>query len=197
VNIVLGFFSALTVLNFILTLGLLRQSRRHGEHISVLSRARMPNHELLARGTKVPDFATTTMDGQQRSLADFAGAPSLFGFFMVHCPPCEAKVPEFKAYVRRAATQGIGALAVVTGEAELAAEYVRELEDAMPVVVEAPGGPVLKAFSVASYPAFYALDPSGRVWSSGPTIRALTQAATPGAQTGAQRAENGESSDAG
>lgn len=182
-NIVLGFFAAVTVLNFILILGLLRQSRRQGELISVLSRARVPNHELLSPGTKVSDFAITTVAGEQRSLADFAGAPSLFGFFMVHCPPCEAKVPEFKAYVRHATAQGARALAVVTGEADLVADYVRELAEAMPVVVEAPGGPVLKAFSVASYPAFFALDPSGRVWSSGPTIRALAQSPTPRAAT--------------
>jgi peroxiredoxin len=185
VNIVLGFVAALTVLNFILILGLLRQSRRHSEHISVLTRARTPNYELLSRGTQVPDFAVTTVAGEQWSLADVAGAPSLFGFFMVHCPPCKAKVPEFTAYVRRATAQGASALAVVIGEEELAAEYVRELEEVMPVVVEAPGGPVLSAFSVTNYPAFFALDPSGRVWSSGPTIRALASPATPAATSDA------------
>jgi peroxiredoxin len=182
VNIVLGFFAAFTVLNFILILGLLRQSRRQNEVISALTRAR-PGHELLSPGTKIADFATTTVAGEQRSLADFTGAPALFGFFMVHCPPCEAKVPEFKAYVRHATAQGAGALAVVVGEADLVADYVRELGEAMPVVVEAPGGPVVTAFSVSGYPAFFALDPSGRVWSSGPTIRALAQRPTPQAQT--------------
>lgn len=182
-NIVLGFFAAFTVLNFILILGLLRQSRRQHELISALSRARTPGRELLSPGTKVADFATTTVAGEQRSLADFAGAPALFGFFMVHCPPCEAKVPEFKAYVRHAAAQGAGALAVVVGEADLVADYVRELGEVMPVVVEAPGGPVLTAFSVSGYPAFFALDPSGRVWSSGATIRALAQGPAPQAQT--------------
>jgi cytochrome oxidase Cu insertion factor (SCO1/SenC/PrrC family) len=183
VNIVLGFFAAFTVLNFILILGLLRQSRRQSELISELTRARVPNNELLPRGTKVSDFAVTAADGAQRSLADFAGAPSLFGFFVVHCPPCEAKIPEFKAYVRRAITQGAGAMAVVTGEADVVADYVRELGEVMPVVVQAPGGPVLQAFSVASYPSFFALDPTGRVWSSGPTIRALAQSTARQAQT--------------
>jgi hypothetical protein len=183
VNIVLGFFAAFTVLNFVLILGLLRQSRRQNDVISALSRARTSNREILPRGTPIADFAATTVDGEQRSLADFAGAPGLFGFFVVHCPPCEAKIPEFKAYVRRATAQGARALAVVIGGADGVADYVSELGEVIPVVVEAPGGPLPTAFSVPGYPAFFALDPTGRVWSSGPTVRSLAQSPAPQAET--------------
>ncbi len=168
----------LSLFNLYLTLAVVRYLRREDERINRRTApVKTVNSGLLKPGTQVPEFETVTVAGDARSLSGMIGAPSLVGFFSVHCPSCLRQAPEFRSYAIAQGYAEAHLLAVIISpEHEGAADLREELVYAMPVVVEAPRGTVSSAFSVSSYPAIFALDEHGRVQDSDITVRNITAA---------------------
>ena len=44
----------------------------------------------------LPDFSFSTLDGQTARVSDFAGKPTLLGFWATWCPPCNSEAPELQ-----------------------------------------------------------------------------------------------------
>lgn len=134
--------------------------------------------QRLPPGARIPDFAATTLTGQQVTLASLTGARSLVGFFAAGCRPCHEQLPEFAEHARRfAGAEHV--LAVVAGPGDDASmgTFASTLAGIAAVASEPlQGGSAQKAFSVPGFPSYYVLDEQGLVESSAPAAALLAEA---------------------
>lgn len=160
---------ALTLLNLLLTYGVIRRLREHTRLLAGIGSAA----PMLAPGSTVGDFAATTLDGELVS-RDALSGQTLVGFFSPGCPACTERLPDF---VARAATPAHGrarTLAVIAGGDESYAAQREQLAAVARVVVEPErSGPVGRAFGVSAYPVFALVDPAGEVLASGYTLDSI------------------------
>jgi hypothetical protein len=138
-----------SLLNLVLTIGLVKRIRDQDERIATITRG---EPELLDIGERVDDFTTTTVDGEALS-RDLLGGGTLVGFFDPTCETCHEHLPKWAAQARRLPDGRVQALAVVREDPEVH-EMVSVLNPVARVVVERRRGPVAKAFHVKATPAF-------------------------------------------
>jgi hypothetical protein len=157
----------LTVLNLILTLGVLRRLREHAERLNELAAADTGQWRdpIIGPGSRPGPFNAVDVDGGRIGDAGLGGAEALVAFFSPDCGICKEWLPRF---VDAATALGDRrrALAVVVAPSATdpaAAEQVAALGDAATVVVENDKGPLAEAFQVSGYPAMVRLDEHGTV----------------------------------
>lgn len=155
----------LTVLNLLLTFGVIRRLREHTELLSARSTAG-PSDLLLGVGESPESFTAVTTNDEQISPETLVGE-QLVGFFTSGCEPCKDKAPLF---AERAAARGRSrTLAVVIGDPDEVGEFVTLFEPVARVVVESSmdAGSVAGAFKVKGFPAICVLNGDGEVTASG------------------------------
>jgi hypothetical protein len=158
--------------NLILTMALIRRLRALAERPAGSHSTGFPTRAVLPPGARVGEFAGTDADGHAFSHADLAG-PVLAGFFTPGCEPCRLLLPRFVARAGVLTAGGWQVLAVVVvGPDEDAEEYRALLAPAARVVVEAPRGPVQRAFGAQAFPGIVLVGPDRTVVASGadPTV---------------------------
>jgi thiol-disulfide isomerase/thioredoxin len=165
---------ALTVLNLVLTIGVIRRLREHNELLSARP-ATGSAEVMLGLGETPDDFNVLTTDGERVSRETLVGE-QLVGFFSPGCGPCEELVPRFAE--RAAAVGRAHALAVVAAGPEEAGGFLARLEPVARVVLDRDTDPesVSRSFKVQGFPAICLLDEDRVVTASGPDIlRAATR----------------------
>ncbi|SDH02424.1 TlpA family protein disulfide reductase [Nonomuraea jiangxiensis] len=160
----LALIGTLTLLNLVLTIGVIRRLREHSGLLS--SRG---DDTMAAVGKTIAAFTATTTDGEPVS-RDLLADQTLVGFFSPTCGPCKETLPDFVRHAREAAGGRRQILAIVSGEEDAAAEMVVQLTPVSRVIVEPHGGPVATAFEVRGYPALALLDGTGTVTATGPMV---------------------------
>jgi thiol-disulfide isomerase/thioredoxin len=157
---------AMSLLNLLLCLGIVRRLREHSEAIA--RSGRLPDAALRPAGDTVGPFTAATTAGEAVSRDDL-GDVTLVGFFSSSCAPCRERIPEF---VRYAAGFGAPVLSVVSDDGDGVDEAVARLEPAGRVVVEPAGAPgaLSRAFGVAGYPALGVVGREGEILVSGTVI---------------------------
>ncbi|GAA3727610.1 hypothetical protein GCM10022225_06200 [Plantactinospora mayteni] len=158
-----------TLLNLILTLGVIRRLRNHSEQLLSISMAVPRPQPLIAVGKRPSPFRATTVDGAQVNEADLARDGAMAGFFSTTCSSCAEWLPRFVEAARALPAGPRHVLAVVVAEkAADAADMVEQLRGIAMVVVEERKGPVGEAFEVTGYPAMCRLDEHGAVVTTRP-----------------------------
>ena len=110
----------------------------------------------LAAGAELPSFTAETVDGRPVDAGFFGDGSGLIAFFSTTCSACLSHAPEFAAAV----ADGTSGFAVVSGEG---GDELLSALGSVPVVRErVPGGPIVAAFEVDTYPTYYAVE-GGRV----------------------------------
>lgn len=150
----------LCLLDLLLTFGLLRRLREHAELLA--GGAPAPPPPGLTTGERPAAFTAVSTSGQ--SLTGPAGL-RMAAFFSPSCSVCPGKVAPFVSYVRSLDMDPENVLAVVAGQG--AAPYLADLSQVAHVCVEPAGGDVALAFAVHGFPAFFLLDPAGRIVTAG------------------------------
>lgn len=146
--------------------GLLARQLPHGYH--------RPLSHRLPPGSQIGDFSASTVAGDTVSLGTLSASKALVGFFSPACAPCREQFPAF-AELAQTMLGGSGqVLAVVAGDPDRASEFAAGLDGVASVVLESLAGPLASAFSVQARPAFFLLDPGGKVASNAPALAMLT-----------------------
>ncbi len=153
-----------TLLNLVLTYGVIRRLREHGELLSERAGVPMPI-AILQAGERPGDGADVT-------------GIRLVAFFSPQCGPCKEMVPEFARYAAGVADGPASILAVITEDGPEASQMATPLLGSAVVRFEPPGGPLAKAFRVKGFPAWCVLDEHGVVQHSGTGIDTLPSAVT-------------------
>jgi peroxiredoxin len=152
------------VLNFLLTLGVIRKLRQH-ERALMRSPAPeewiMPNDWRLAVGAPVPDFTATAITGETVSRADLTDKRAVIAFFSTDCESCRTQLNRFANHARKRSSEGWRVVAVVNGDLATAPEFVSALQGVVTTVVEPDQGPVSTAFSTVVFPTIYVVGTDG------------------------------------
>ncbi|ETA71076.1 TlpA family protein disulfide reductase [Actinospica robiniae] len=158
------FACAVSVLNLVLVLGVIRRLREHADRISRLSPE--PPNPMLAVTERTDPFDAVTVEGDHVSRAALSGL-TLVGVFSPSCPACEERLPRFLDFARSFPGGRDQTIAIVVGEPDEAADQVAVLSPIARVVVEDMEGSITKALKVRGFPAFGILDDSGTMVSAG------------------------------
>ncbi|MFJ6379536.1 TlpA family protein disulfide reductase [Kitasatospora sp. NPDC092039] len=153
---------ALCVLDLLLTLGVIRRLR---EHSDLLAAPGGPGTVPVAPevGTPIGEFSVETTTGERLTDADLAEG-ALVAFFSPTCGPCRTKLPKFVEHVAALPRGRNGALAVVVGEPEESADFVRRLSAVTRTVRESSGGALAGAFQAQAFPTLLTVGrPAGRL----------------------------------
>jgi len=157
----------LTIVNLLLTVGVVRRLREHTTDLADLRDNRPVADDsdiALPAGSMVGSFDASGVDGRPVTLSAF-GDRLLTGFFSPNCGPCKERLPSFIEYAAARPGGRDAVLAVAVGTPEETAELVERLQPVATVVREPDQGPVQKAFAVAGFPAFVLME-DGRVVTS-------------------------------
>ncbi len=158
----------LVVLDLVLTVGVIRRLREHTETLAGLS---AHGRDGIAPGTVVGEISGESITGTPIDRAFLtAEGNSIIGFFSPGCGPCKALLPEYASFVSGAPHR---VLTVIVGDRDDAAEYIDALRGTGEIVVEAPPGPIAKAFGVDGYPTLCMVDGDGLVVAAGAGTGAL------------------------
>ncbi|MGW4638166.1 redoxin domain-containing protein [Sphaerisporangium sp. NPDC004334] len=149
----------LCVLNLILMVGVIKRLREHTELLSGMD-GRGGLRPSIGVGDEVGPFSASTVDGTELSRASVTD-DTVVAFFSPNCQPCREKLPRFVEYSRSLPRGRDQAVAVViSSDPGEAIDFTTKLSPAAVVVVEAPDGPVSKAFEVKAYPTLLRVAPA-------------------------------------
>jgi peroxiredoxin len=136
---------------------------------------------MLAIGSKAPEFTLPTPDGKTLSLASIKGTTgTLINFWFVNCPPCRDEFPALQNLFESYKGKGLAVLAIDHADAAPDVKaYLNELGITFPVGIGDDREPtVFTKYGVVEYPVTYLLDAEGKVVfrSSGSDVTAIRRA---------------------
>ncbi|GGL03610.1 peroxiredoxin family protein [Planomonospora parontospora] len=159
--------AVLTVLNLILTLGVIRRLRDHTDRFTELAGAGTVPEPIIGVGTPIPSFTATSVTGERITDAQLAEG-GMVGFFSTTCSTCEEWAPRFASAARSLPGGRSRTMVVVVAPSEEdAARMTAEFEGAATVVREVADGPLATAFKVFGYPAMCRVGGDGTVAAVG------------------------------
>ncbi|GIF36985.1 hypothetical protein Axi01nite_12960 [Actinoplanes xinjiangensis] len=159
---------ALTLLNLLLTFGIIRRLRTRPANPIVTTPG------FLSPGTLIGDFTGHDLDGRPVSRSALSGR-TLVGFFSPGCDACRDMLPDFVAAA--AAFGRDRTLAIVMSGVASASDYLPALTPVARVVPDDPDGPLISAFAITAFPSFFVVAADGRIVAGGVALDDLPIAA--------------------
>ena len=118
-------------------------------------------------GQKVPDFTTTTLDGERFVLKEYLRQPGnkvlILTFFATWCEPCGDDLKYLQKIYDQYKDQGLRVFCVFTGrisKVKAAREYLKKLDVNFPVLLD-KRRVVSKRYKVTGLPCNLAIDKEG------------------------------------
>ena len=118
-------------------------------------------------GQRVPDFATSTLDGKRFALKEYLKQPEnkvlILTFFASWCEPCGEDLKYLKRLNDQYGNQGLGVFCVFTGrlsKVKAAKKYLEDLDINFPILLDKKRV-ISKRYKVTGLPCTYAIDREG------------------------------------
>jgi hypothetical protein len=154
---------ALTGLNLVLTLGVIRRLRTHSNQLEDLAHKTPRSEPMTGPGTRPGAFTASPLNAAPVTNADL-GNGSIVAFFSTTCDSCEEWLPKFIDALAAMPGDLTQRLAIVVSDTPATATaMIDKLKTVAMVAVEQEKGPIAKAFKVSGYPAMCRLDAGGMV----------------------------------
>jgi TonB family protein len=114
-----------------------------------------------AREPFAPDFAFTTLENEQVSLASLRGKVVLLDFWGSWCPPCRASIPTIAGLQKDYGKKGVEFVGISSDDDDAAwRKFIAANRMVWPEYRDADGS-VERAFTVDSFPTYIVLDRNG------------------------------------
>lgn len=112
-----------------------------------------------------PDFTVYDADGNEVSLADFAGEPVVINFWASWCPPCKAELPDFEVAYQEVSDVRFLMVNLTDGQREtkeIADAFIAENGYTFPVLYDIDGSGYY-AYGLTSIPQTFFVDAEGNI----------------------------------
>ena len=109
-----------------------------------------------------PDFALTTMEGEEIRFADLVGKPLLLNIWATWCPPCREELPFFQQAFEKYAENITFVFLSVDDEKEEVEEFITENGYTFPVYLDS-GSNCLITYGINSIPVTVLVDAEGNI----------------------------------
>ena len=109
-----------------------------------------------------PDFALTTMEGEEIRFADLVGKPLLLNIWATWCPPCREELPFFQQAFEKYAENITFVFLSVDDEKEEVEEFITENGYTFPVYLD-PAAESLMTYGINSIPVTVLVDAEGNI----------------------------------
>ncbi|MFD0632197.1 TlpA family protein disulfide reductase [Catenulispora yoronensis] len=131
-------------------------------------------------GHQVDDFAAADL-ARRPVERDQLTAGTLVGFFTTDCAPCKELLPRFVDHVAGLGVDPDDVVAVLAAPTAPTAPTTPAADEAMiaqlssvaRVVVQAPDGPMVRAFDLSGFPTLVRMGPDGTVEAAGASLDAI------------------------
>lgn len=122
----------------------------------------------LEIGAQAPDFIAETLDGENVSMATYAGQAVAFIFVSPICSPCLEKIPILNTLGPQAKMAGVELVLVNIADRAQTKTFVKEHDIRLPILV-APKeiNPFITDYKVVRTPFFCLIDKESKVRSTG------------------------------
>jgi peroxiredoxin len=113
---------------------------------------------------RAPALTLRELNGQQRSLRDYAGQVVLVNLWATWCPPCAAEMPEFQRYYEEHRDSQFTVVAINDGElAPEVEQFVTDYGLTFPIWLDPTYEATERAFKAGNLPTSYVIDRHGMV----------------------------------
>lgn len=115
-----------------------------------------------------PDFAATTLTGQDVRLSDYRGQVVMLNFWATWCPPCRAEMPGIQAAYAERQDEGFTVLAINNAETPAQIQpFAQSLGLQFPIVLDT-SSQLQRTFGIRGYPTSIFVDAQGAVYATHP-----------------------------
>ncbi len=124
--------------------------------------------EVIAAGSKAPDFELVDVSGKMHNLSEYKGKPVVLNFFATWCEPCKEEAPELEKF---GSYKGATLLIIARGESDKRMElYLKENLSKLTYLLD-PQEIISDKYNVVGQPETFILDKDGIVQEKlvGPT----------------------------
>jgi peroxiredoxin len=159
----IGLLWAISILNFLISLGMARRMRGPA-----------PGFDGLGISEQVPEFAATSLEGKRFTTESLTGMITALVFISPDCKSCVAELPKVDRI--REGVEGTGVQIILISDGDVPAIRAALGNSALDCLnVAAPYGSksLFHDFRVSRTPSFYVIDPEGRVAAKGNDFDAL------------------------
>jgi peroxiredoxin len=129
------------------------------------AQAGLPEDAAHAASDSFKPFSLKTLDGQKKTLRDFANKVTLVSFFYPRCPYCNVELPQIQKIYDKYKDKGLSAvwINILPEEENLIAGWQMAKELNVPVLVGATQASLQRDYRIESTPTTFLLDQRGRV----------------------------------
>jgi cytochrome oxidase Cu insertion factor (SCO1/SenC/PrrC family) len=119
----------------------------------------------IAAGDALKPFSLKTVDGQKKTLRDFANKATLVTFFYPRCPHCNLELPEIQKIYDRYKEQGLSAvwINILPEETTLVPGWAFARNFTVPILVGGTQESLQRDYAIESTPTTYLLDANARI----------------------------------
>lgn len=119
-------------------------------------------------GEKVPPFSARTLDGQTRTLADYASRATALVFIAPGCGACRSLLPVLEKIDPQAQQSKAELVLICDGDEEQTRALVEPFAFRFPVLFALRAdNPLFQDYQVHATPAYYLLNAQGQIQASG------------------------------
>jgi len=128
-------------------------------------------------GKPAPDFALTSLSGDEVTLSKLRGQVVLLDFWATWCPPCRVSMPHLEKLRQEFGQKGLTVLGVTAEDADTVEPFIREHSITFTILLD-PDGVAVRAYRVTGIPRSLIIDREGKVhadltgWGGDEVLRA-------------------------
>ncbi|MFH8616892.1 TlpA family protein disulfide reductase [Streptomyces sp. NPDC017979] len=155
---------AVTALNLVLVLAVIRRLRRHEEERKIRSGTYENPKSGPPTGEPLPSFTAVATDGTPVTSDGLVGREAALTFLSTECSVCVTAAGDLPEFARRTGMDAAQIVVVIAGSDDAAAaEMTAPLAGVATVVREESAGPLSTRYAVRATPTTVMVDPDGTV----------------------------------